>query len=124
MFIARGKNKGGKHGHKMEAMHMGLTYIKMVISTLMSAIGHIFAFKAVGLTLISVLIQVAQFVMMLKKDKESHPPTFIHSKVVENPYHSPQPDPYGAYGGHGKSSDAYGGYGAQYTAPRSSRRRR
>lgn len=103
----------------MEVMHMGLSYIKMVISTLMSVVGHVLAFKAVALTLISVLIQIAQFVMMLKRDKEQHhsPPAYIHSKIIESPYHhSPQqPEP---YGGSGKVPNV------DYAAPYNVRRRR
>jgi len=87
----------------MEMMHMGLSYVKMILSTFMSVIGHIFAFKSTTLTLIGVLIQIAQFVMALKKHKESVPlPTY---KIVETPWHTQvAPENYGAYG-------AYGGYG-------------
>lgn len=102
-----GGGGGGKNKHKMEAMHMGLSYIKMVVSTLMAFIGHIFAFKAVALTLISVLIQITQFVMALKKDKESHAPAY---KVVETPWHTaPNEQSYGSYGSYG-GGNAKAGY--------------
>lgn len=97
----------------MEAVHMGLNYIKMIISTLMAAIGHLIAFKGVGLALISVIIQIAQFIMVLKKNKESHPPTY---KVIESPWHTVAPvdsysggagnyGSYNSYAGHAKSAD-------------------
>lgn len=113
----------------MEAMHVGLSYIKMVLSTLMAAIGHVFAFKSVGLSLISVLIQIAQFIIALKKDKENQPPSY---KIIETPWHTAPTESYGSYGsygsyaGHGKSSNN-NGYAAPYTAPagtHSVRRRR
>lgn len=121
----RGRGNKGGHKNKMAAMHMGLSYIKMVISTIMAAIGHVFAFKSVGLSLISVLIQIAQFVMTLKKNKESQPPSY---KIVETPWHTASPTEsygsYGSYAGHGKS--AVGDYASPYYARSShaARRRR
>lgn len=99
---ARAKKGGNKS--KMEAMHMGLSYVKMVLSTLMAAIGHVFAFKSVGLSLISVLIQIAQFIMVLKKNRDSQPPSY---KIVETPWHTSPTESYGVYGsyaGHAKSA--------------------
>lgn len=116
---ARGKKGGQKH--KMEMMHMGLSYVKMMLSTLMAAIGHVFAFKSVGLSLISVLIQIAQFIMVLKKNRESQPPSY---KIVETPWHTSPTESFGVYGsyaGHAKSSAA-GNY-APYAAPQVRRRR-
>lgn len=102
----RAKKGSGHKNNKMEMMHMGLSYVKMVIATFMSIIGHLFAFKSVGLTLISVLIQIAQFVMVLKKNKESQP-TY---KIVETPWHTaplsplaPSPESYGSYSSHAKT---------------------
>ncbi|XP_026818634.1 uncharacterized protein LOC113557361 [Rhopalosiphum maidis] len=118
VFTARAK-KGG-HKSKMEAMHMGLSYVKMVLSTLMAAIGHVFAFKSVGLSLISVLIQIAQFIMVLKKNRDSQPPSY---KIVETPWHTSPTESYGAYGsyaGHAKSAAAvdYSAYAAALPARR------
>ncbi|XP_003244235.1 uncharacterized protein LOC100573101 [Acyrthosiphon pisum] len=116
---ARGKKGGNKH--KMEMMHMGLSYVKMMLSTLMAAIGHVFAFKSVGLSLISVLIQIAQFIMVLKKNRESQPPSY---KIVETPWHTSPTESYGVYGsyaGHGKASAAVN-Y-SPYAAPQVRRRR-
>ncbi|VVC29712.1 Hypothetical protein CINCED_3A014090 [Cinara cedri] len=113
-FTARGKNNNKGNKNKMEALHMGLNYIKMIISTLMAAVGHLIAFKGVGLALISVIIQIAQFIMVLKKNKESHPPAY---KVIETPWHTVAPSEnysggggagygsYNSYTGHGKSAD-------------------
>lgn len=105
----------------MELMHMGLSYFKMVLSTLMAFIGHVFAFKSVGLSLISVLIQVAQFIMTLKRSKESQPTAY---KVVETQWHTtPAETSYGGgYGGgayngggaYGGGGGAYGGGGGAY----------
>lgn len=116
MFTARGKqHKGGKN--KMALIHMGLSYMKVVISTLMAAIGNILAFKAVALTLVSVLIQIAQFVMMLKKDKENHHQSaYVHPKIMEIPYHTPQQPE--QYVGPGKVPNG------DYASPYQTRRRR
>ncbi|XP_025419737.1 uncharacterized protein LOC112690045 isoform X2 [Sipha flava] len=122
VFTARAKKGGGGgHKNKYEAMHMGLNYVKMVISTLMAAIGHVLAFKGVGLALISVLIQVAQLIMTLKKSKDSHPPSY---KIIETPWHTTPTESFGSYGGHGSygGQSAYGGQGAQSSY--SARRRR
>ncbi|CAI6355820.1 unnamed protein product [Macrosiphum euphorbiae] len=116
---ARGKKGGNKH--KMEMMHMGLSYVKMMLSTLMAAIGHLFAFKGVGLSLISVLIQIAQFIMVLKKNRESQPPSY---KIIETPWHTSPTESYGVYGSyasHAKSSAAVN-Y-SPYAAPQVRRRR-
>lgn len=124
----RGKNnKGGGNKHKMEMMHIGLSYIKIVISTLMAIIGHIFAFKSVSLALISVFIQVAQFIMTLKKTKEGYQYALPAYKVVENPWHTSSTESFSSYGsyggGHGKaSSDGYYNNNAlPYANPSSSR---
>lgn len=123
LVSARGNNKGGNK-HKMEAMQMGLSYVKMVLSTLMAAIGHVFAFKSVGLSLISVLIQIAQFVMVLKKNRDSQPPSY---KIVETPWHTSPTESYGVYGsyaGHAKSSSAAAAVNySPYAAPLVRRRR-
>ncbi|KAL4154520.1 hypothetical protein QTP88_000379 [Uroleucon formosanum] len=114
-----GRSKKGGNKHKMEMMHMGLSYVKMMLSTLMAAIGHLFAFKSVGLSLISVLIQIAQFIMVLKKNRESQPPSY---KIVETPWHTSPTESYGVYGsyaGHAKSSVNY----SPYAAPQVRRRR-
>uniref|UniRef100_A0A2S2NGG0 Uncharacterized protein n=1 Tax=Schizaphis graminum TaxID=13262 RepID=A0A2S2NGG0_SCHGA len=121
VFTARAKKSG--HKSKMEAMHMGLSYVKMVLSTLMAAIGHVFAFKSVGLSLISVLIQIAQFIMVLKnKNRDSQPPSY---KIVETPWHTSPTESYGAYGsyaGHAKSA-AVVDYSPYAAAPPAKRRR-
>lgn len=112
-FAARAGNKkgGGHKNNKMELMHMGLSYIKMVLATFMSMVSHIFAFKSVGLTLIGVLIQIAQFVMTLKKHKESQPPPPVY-KIVETPWHTQAPPehygPYGSYGSYAQTKSPYG----------------
>lgn len=106
----------------MEMMHMGLSYVKMVLATFMSIIGHIFAFKSVGLTLISVLIQIAQFIMVLKKNKESHPPTY---KIVETPWHTQAPpESYGgSYNSYSKAGTVSGVNNSPYGIPTAQRRR-
>lgn len=114
MLTARGQNNIKRNKNKMEMLNMGMNYMKMVISTLMAAIGHIIAFKGVGLALISVIIQIAQFIMVLKRNKEeSHPPSY---KVIESPWHTVAPvdsyaggsnsyGSYNTYAGHAKSTN-------------------
>lgn len=121
LLSARVKKGGNKN---KEMLHMGLGFVKMVLSTLMAAIGHVFAFKSVGLSLISVLIQIAQFVMVLKKNRDSQPPSY---KIVETPWHTSPTESYGAYGsyaGHAKSAAAAGGYSSPYAAAAAPPRRR
>lgn len=121
MLSARVKKGGNKN---KEMLHMGLSFVKMIISTLGAAIGHVFAFKSVGLSLISVLIQIAQFIMVLKKNKDSQPPSY---KIVETPWHTSPTESYGAYGsyaGHGKSAAAAGYDSSPYGAAAPPRRRR
>lgn len=122
VFTGRLKKGGNKN---KEMLHMGLSFVKMILGTLTAAIGHVFAFKSVGLSLISVLIQIAQFIMVLKKNKDSQPPSY---KIVETPWHMSPTESYGAYGsyaGHAKSAAAAGGYNASpYAAAAPPRRRR
>ncbi|XP_025191814.1 uncharacterized protein LOC112592057 [Melanaphis sacchari] len=123
IFHTAARVKRGGNKNKMEAMHVGLSYVKMMLNTLMAVIGHVFAFKSVGLSLISVLIQIAQFVMTLKKNRESQPPSY---KIVETPWHTSPTESYGAYGsyaGHAKSAGAAVDY-SPYAAPAPARRRR
>lgn len=121
LLSARVKKGGNKH---KEMLHMGLSFVKMVLGTLTAAIGHVFAFKSVGLSLISVLIQIAQFIMVLKKNRDSQPPSY---KIVETPWHTSPTESYGAYGsyaGHAKSAAAVGYNSSPYAAAAPPRRRR
>ncbi|XP_050529392.1 uncharacterized protein LOC126898987 [Daktulosphaira vitifoliae] len=97
------KNKGGEGGgkNKMEMMHFGLSYFKMVVNHIMGMIGHMLAFKAVALTFIGVVIQIIQFIMFLKNNKHNS----TQYKVVESPWkanpaevHIPSYGPSGSYG--------------------------
>ncbi|XP_050438529.1 uncharacterized protein LOC126844400 [Adelges cooleyi] len=100
-----GRGKKGKG--KMEMMHMGLTYIKMLISTFMSAIGHFLQLKGVTIALLSFLFQVLQFIMTYKKSKESSPMVspWVHHEPAQYEYQSPQQ--YRPPSGSGYNSGAY-----------------